>query len=64
MGTLLDPECRTKVPICSVHRYYLEETNGDIKAAVQLARLDETWEHVAGSRHQRQFFDNALRGQA
>ena len=29
-------------------RYYLEEANGDVKAAVRLARMDESWEHVAG----------------
>ena len=28
-------------------RYYLEEANGDVKAAVRLARMDESWEHVA-----------------
>ena len=45
-------------------RYYLEETDGDMKAAVQLARLDDSWEHVAGSRTGRRHFFHSVLGQA
>ena len=36
-------------------RYYLEETNGDIKAAVRMARLDDSWDHQEGYRRGHRF---------
>ena len=42
-------------------RYYLEETGGDMKAAVLLARTDDSWEYASGQQgsqrgFQRYFF--------
>jgi hypothetical protein len=42
-------------------RYYLEESNGDVKAAVSLARMDDSWEHVTGNRRG---LKHEIRGQA
>ncbi len=51
-------------------RYYLEETGGDVKRAVDLARNDDAWEHaesvelVSSRRRMRHFMQRALKGQA